>query len=79
MSTHCKHVKEVLKYPYKAGLYIKVKKCKFHSKLIKYLKYNFSSFRLTMSDNKIKTIQNWLELKKVKNIQFFIDFANFYH
>jgi len=32
-----------------------------------------------MSDNKVKIIQDWLELKKVKDIQFFLDFANFYY
>jgi len=32
-----------------------------------------------MSDNKVKTIQDWLESKKVKDIQSFLDFANFYY
>ena len=31
-----------------------------------------------MSDDKVKIIQDWLEPKKVKNIQFFLGFANFY-
>ena len=31
-----------------------------------------------MSDNKIKIIQDWPELKKVKDIQSFLGFANFY-
>jgi len=31
-----------------------------------------------MSDNKMKIIQDWLEPKKVKNIQFFLGFTNFY-
>ena len=29
--------------------------------------------------DKMKIIQDWLESKKVKNIQFFLGFANFYH
>ena len=32
-----------------------------------------------MSDDKIKIIQDWPESKKVKNIQFFLGFTNFYH
>ena len=32
-----------------------------------------------MSDNKVKIIQDWLEPKKVKDIQSFLGFANFYH
>ena len=31
-----------------------------------------------MSNNKVKIIQDWTELKKVKNIQSFLGFANFY-
>ena len=31
-----------------------------------------------MSNNKVKIIQDWLEPKKVKNIQSFLGFANFY-
>jgi len=31
-----------------------------------------------MSDAKVKTIQEWLEPKKVKDIQSFLDFAKFY-
>ena len=32
-----------------------------------------------MSNNKVKIIQDWQEPKKVKNIQSFLYFANFYH
>ena len=32
-----------------------------------------------MSDDKVKIIQDWLEPKKVKDIQSFLGFANFYH
>jgi len=31
------------------------------------------------SNDKVKIIQNWPESKKVKNIQSFLGFANFYH
>ena len=79
MSKHYQHVKKVLKCLYKAGLYVKVEKCKFHSKLVKYLGYIFSSSSLTMSNNKVKIIQDWPEPKKVKNIQSFLGFANFYY
>ena len=78
MSEHHQHVKEVLKCLHKASLYAKVEKYKFHSKLVEYLGYILSSFGLTMSNNKIKIIQDWPEPKKVKNIQSFLDFANFY-
>jgi len=65
MSEHHQHAKEVFKYFYKAGLYVKAEKYKFHSKSVEYLEYILSSFGFTMSDNKVNIIQDWLELKKV--------------
>jgi len=79
MSKHHRHVKEVLKHLCKAGLYAKAEKCKFYSESVEYLGYILSSSGLTMSDDKIKIIQDWPEPKKVKDIPSFLGFANFYH
>ena len=49
MSEHHWHVKEVLKYLCKAGLYAKTEKYKFHSKLVEYLGYILSPSGLTMT------------------------------
>ena len=68
MSKHHQHVKEVLKYLCKAGLYVKAEKYEFHSKLVEYLGYILSLSGLTMFDNKVKIIQDWPEPKKVKDI-----------
>ena len=78
MSEHHWHIKEVLNYLYKAGLYTKAEICKFHSKSVEYLGYILSPSGLTMSDDKVTIIQDWPEPKKVKDIQFFLDFTNFY-
>jgi len=78
MSENHQHVKKVLKRLHKAGLYAKVEKYEFHSKLVEYLGYILSPSGLTMSDNKVKIIQDWLEPKKVKVIQSFLGFTNFY-
>jgi len=78
MSKHHWHVKEVLKRLRKAGLYAKAEKCEFHSESVEYLGYILSLSGLTMSDDKIKIIQDWPEPKKVKDIQSFLGFANFY-
>ena len=40
---------------------------------------SFFSSGLTISDVKVKIIQGWLEPKKVKDIQSFLGFTNFYH
>ena len=78
ITQHRSHVKEVLKQLRKAGLYVKAEKCKFHSDSVEYLGYVLSPSGLTMSNTKVKTIQIWPEPKKVKDIQFFLEFANFY-
>jgi len=78
ITQHWSHIKEVLKRLQKAGLYAKAEKCEFHSDSIEYLGYVLSPSGLTMSDAKVKTIQEWPEPKKVKDIQFFLGFANFY-
>ena len=79
MSKHHWHIKEVLKHLRKAGLYAKAEKYEFHSESVEYLGYILSPSGLTMSDDKIKIIQDWPEPKKVKDIQSFLGFANFYH
>jgi len=58
ISEHCWYVKEVLKHLHKASLYAKVEKCEFHSKSVKYLGCILSPSGLTMSDNKMKIIQD---------------------
>ena len=78
MFKYYQHIKEVLKHLYKTGLYTKAEKCKFHFKLVEYLGYILSSFSLTMSNDKVKIIQDWPKPKKVKDIQSFLDFTNFY-
>ena len=58
MSEHHQHVKKVLKYLHKTGLYTKAEKYKFHSELVEYLEYILSPSSLTMFDDKVKIIQN---------------------
>jgi len=78
ITQHWSHIKEVLKRLQKAELYTKAEKCEFHLDSVKYLGYVLSLSGLTMSDAKVKTIQKWPEPKKVKDIQSFLGFANFY-
>jgi len=58
MSKHHWYVKKVPKHLHKASLYAKAEKCKFHSELVEYLEYILSSSGLTMSNNKVKIIQD---------------------
>src|SRR6266540_1592504 len=76
---HCKHVKEVLRHLCKHGLFARAKKCKFHSEQVEYLGYILSPKGLSMDQAKVKVIQDWPKPRKVKDVQSFLGFANFYH
>jgi len=78
ITQHWSHVKEVLKQLQKARLYAKAEKCEFYLDSVEYLGYVLSPSSLTMSDTKVKTIQEWPEPKKIKDIQSFLGFTNFY-
>jgi len=54
---HRSHIKEILKQLHRLGLYTKAEKCEFHSDSMEYLGYILSPSGLTMSDAKVKTIQ----------------------
>ena len=78
LEDHKKHVCEVLRRLRKHSLYAKPKKCKFHTDTTEYLGYCLSPAGLTMAQNKVDIIRDWPEPRKVKDIQSFLGFANFY-
>jgi len=78
MEDHTKHIREVLQRLHQHKLYAKPKKCEFHLDSVEYLRYFLSPNSLTMSQDKVKTICDWPEPHKVKDIQSLLGFANFY-
>ena len=75
---HKKHVREVLRRLRQNGLYCKPEKCHFNKDTVNYLGFILSKDGLKMDSSKIQTIQDWPEPRKVKDIQSFLGFANFY-
>ena len=75
---HRKHVWEVLRHLQENGLYARANKCNFHEDTVEYLGYILSPTSLTMGPVKVQTIQDWPEPCKVKDVQSFLGFANFY-
>ncbi|KAJ8469582.1 hypothetical protein ONZ51_g8881 [Trametes cubensis] len=75
---HRKHVKEVLRRLRKHRLYARADKCEFHTDSVEYLGYILSPSGLTMAELKVKAILDWPEPRKVRDIQSFLGFANFY-
>jgi hypothetical protein len=77
-AAHRSHVREVLQRLRKHGLYTGPEKCLFSVDTVKYLGYILSPSGLTMDSAKIQIIQDWPEPRKVKDVQAFLGFANFY-
>ena len=76
---HKKHVHEVLCRLCENGLYTRLDKCHFSKDTIEYLGFILSKEGFKMDPSKVQTIQDWPEPHKVKNVQSFLSFANFYH
>ena len=75
---HTKHVREVLRRLRAAGLYCKLPKCEFSVTTCEYLGYILSPDGFRMSPDKISAITDWPVPRKVKDVQSFLGFCNFY-
>jgi len=78
MTQHKAHVKEVLRRLRKNGLYAAPPKCEFHKDSVEYLGFILSTDGLKMAEDKVKTILDWPEPRKIKDVQSFLGFCNFY-
>ena len=73
-----KHVKEVLQRLHKNGLYMAAPKCEFHKESVEYLGFIISIDGLLMAQDKVQIILDWPEPRRVKDVQSFLRFCNFY-
>jgi len=78
MDDHKKHVKEVLRRLRENQLYASPTKCVFHQNRIEFLGFVLGADGLRMDESKIQTIQEWPTPRRVKDVQSFLGFANFY-
>src|SRR5215468_3274390 len=78
MAKHRSHVREVLKRLRANGLFASEKKCVFHKSRVEFLGFILSPQGLSMDEEKVKVIQEWPPPHKVKDVQSFLGFANFY-
>ena len=76
--SHTEHVREVLRRLRKHKLFANAQKCEWDVDTVEYLGYIISPDGLTMATEKVKTILDWPTPRKVKDIQSFLGFANFY-
>ena len=75
---HVEAVQWVLDLLRKNSFFANLKKCRFHQDEIRFLGYVVSVQRLQIKDERIEAVRNWPEPKLIRDIQVFLDFANFY-
>ena len=75
---HVQHVCKVLQALQDAGLRVKPEKSLFHSKEVHFLGFIVTPEGLWMNSEKIQSVIEWSVPKNIKEVQFFLGFANFY-
>lgn len=75
---HVEHVRTVLERLEKHDLFVKPEKCKFHQSSVDYLGMVIGAGTVSMDPAKVSAVLEWPVPSKVKDIQAFLGFANFY-
>ncbi|KAH9247948.1 hypothetical protein BASA81_014407 [Batrachochytrium salamandrivorans] len=78
LEDHKEHVRQVLQILKDNNLFCKAEKCHFYQTEIKYLGYIISPNGTSMDPSKISAVQDWPAPKKVRELQVFLGFTNFY-
>jgi len=71
-------VKEVLARLDKAGLGVNLRKSYFYTPVSEFLSYIISADGIKITERKVPEVQNWPLPRKIKDIQEFLGFTNFY-
>ena len=72
------HVQLILNRLWEADLQININKCKFYIQKTIFLKLLISIKELKMNSQKMQAVVDWSTLNNLIQMQFFIDFCNFY-
>ncbi len=75
---HIEHVKLMLQRLKKFNLYFKLNKCNFHVFHVNFLDFRVSFDEIAMQTSRIVVVKDWSKSKSHKDVQAFINFANFY-
>ena len=78
MKDHIKLVQMVLDRLVQHDLAVSLKKSVFHQQEVEFQGYLVKTSVVTMSDRKVKSVQNWAHPRSVKEVQIFIGLANLY-
>ena len=75
---HDEIVEEVVKRLAENDLYVKPEKCKWKVREVGFLRVVIGKEEIKMKEEKIKAVLDWLIPKLVKDVQKFLELANYY-
>lgn len=78
LEEHEEQVKKVLQRLREINLFAKGEKCEFHREEVEFLGFIINHDGIVMDPKKVQTVLDWPTPKKVKDVQAFLGFANFY-
>ncbi len=78
LKKHKRHVWLVLNRLREVDLQININKCEFHVQKTIFLELLMSIEELKMNSQKVQAVVDWSTLNNLTQMQFFIDFCNFY-
>ncbi|KAK3563887.1 hypothetical protein QTP86_004832 [Hemibagrus guttatus] len=78
MEDHVRQVREVLARLQRHHLFVKLEKCDFHRTTVAFLGYVISPRGVEMNTNKVRAVSEWPAPATIKELQWFLGFANFY-
>ncbi len=76
---HVQHLREVFECLKKHQLYIKLSKCQFFRKQIKYLGHVIEDGKVYPDPDKVKAVQEWPTPENQDQLMSFLGLANYYH
>ncbi len=79
LQEHIQHVRSILQRLINYQLYAKLEKCEFHTTSVTFLGYIISQEGVAMDESKVHAVLNWPLPSNIKELQRFLEFANFYH
>src|SRR5258707_15842115 len=78
LADHQRITQEILQTLCSYKLFLQLEKCKFECREVDYLGLVISKDHVVMDPVKVQGVMDWLQPAKVKDVQSFIGFVNFY-
>ena len=75
---HDMHRRQVLLRLQEYELYARLEKCTFDANPVEFLGYVISHNVLSLDPSKVQTVLHWKTPSSVRDVQCFLEFANFY-